>query len=167
MVRPYLDVTDAILDPALAGTDAFTVIRRRQIVGQNGRASTDRTYLRLLGVIVPTGKNDLTRAAAFEIQAKTIDIITTARLFGPARDIANQQYMPDIIVWAGSHFIVTEIEDFTRFGGGFVEAHCTSVDYIDPGPGVGAPIDPPPPPAITDDGGIPITDDTGGQITTR
>jgi galactose-6-phosphate isomerase len=166
MVRPYIDVSDAILDPALSGTDRFHVIRRQQVVGQNGRASTVNTYLRLLGVITPTGKNDLTRTAAFEIQAKTIDVVTRSRLFGPARDIANQQYMPDIIVWQGSHFIVTELEDYTTWGAGYVRAHCTSIDYVDPGPGVGAPIDPPLPPAITDDEGTPITGDGGaGQIT--
>ena len=46
-------------------------------------------------------------------------------------------YFPtgDLVLWQGNYFIVKEIKDWTKFGGGMVEADCSSFQFVDAPPG--------------------------------
>lgn len=123
---PLLDVSGLLLDPMIAGTP-FTVKRRRQVVGDNGRASTEVTLLEAYGSINPVGDNSLVREDAYQTQAKTVQVITSFQLRGPTKDEVEQDYSPDIVIYQGVSYIVKSIENFGRF----IQADCASIDLID------------------------------------
>jgi galactose-6-phosphate isomerase len=131
---PDIDVSDLCDDPDIAG-DAFSVIRRQEVVGPNGVSTLVLTILpqpgapAIVGSVTPTGDNSLVRAEAYTTQSNTIRVITRFRLRGPSKDGAGQSFQPDIVLWKGSHFVVSMLNEWTSFGAGQVEAECTSIDF--------------------------------------
>lgn len=130
---PGIDVTGILLDPDIAGTP-FTVIRRSEIVSNFGLSTVrSKSIPNVRGSVQPTGENSLVREAAFDVQAKTIKVITTFRLRGVSTQ-AGANYKPDLILWNGDYYEVRVINDYSQFGGGFIDAECTSIDYVDQAP---------------------------------
>ena len=127
---PEIDVSDVLLDPFIAST-AFTVIRRQQTVGTNGLPVITTTTFAAVGALTPSGDNSLVREEAYEQQANSISVITSFRLRGPAKLADGTEYMPDVILWDGNHYIVRDLKDWTQFGAGMVEAECLSYDFVD------------------------------------
>lgn len=127
---PDIDVTDILDDPLVAG-EGFWVYRRSQTVGDNGRAVLAGAWLPAIGSVTPTGDQSLTRADAFQTQARTIDVVTTFRLRGVSRTERGVEYQPDMVFWDGDFFVVKDLSDYSRYGAGMMEAECTSVDYKD------------------------------------
>jgi galactose-6-phosphate isomerase len=131
---PDIDVSDLLFDSDIAG-EAFSVIRRQEVVGGNGVATLTVTTLPLagdpaiVGSVTPTGDNSLVRAEAYSTQSNTIKVITEFRLRGPSKDAAGQSFQPDIVLWNGNHFVVSTLNEWTSYGAGFVEAECTSFDF--------------------------------------
>lgn len=125
---PWLDLSDVIIDPFLA--DNFAVIRRMQSVSQHGETLiTIMGTFSAIGVITPTGNNSLVRADAYESQADSIQIITMFRLRGAAQDVAGINWQPDLVQWNGNTYQLKTLNDFTRFGAGFVQAEGIAIDY--------------------------------------
>lgn len=125
-----IDVTDVLLDSDVAG-DAFTVIRRREVVGDNGMSIVQsNTVPNVLGSVQPTGDNSLMREEAYDAQLKTIKVITQFRLRGPSQTTGAAQYKPDQIVWRGDLYEVKVLDDWTLFGGGMVEAECLQIVHV-------------------------------------
>jgi len=131
---PEIDVTDVLGDPEIAG-EPFIVIRRKVVVGSNGRNIITGTRMNAVGAITPTSDNALVREAAFQAQAKTMMVVTTFQIRGPSKDRTAQgvelQFMPDVIIWRGDSYEPVVVNDFSRYGGGFIQADCMSVDYVD------------------------------------
>jgi galactose-6-phosphate isomerase len=131
---PDIDVSDLCDDPDIAG-EAFSVIRRQEVVGPNGVSTLTLTTFpqpgdpAIAGSVTPTGDNSLVRAEAYTTQSNTIKVITAFRLRGPSKDGAGKSFQPDIVVWNGNHFVVSTLNEWTSFGGGFVEAECTQIDF--------------------------------------
>lgn len=125
-----LDVTDVLLDADVAG-DAFTVLRRLEVVGQNG-VSTVRveTVPNVAGSVQPTGDSSLLREEALDAGAKTIKVVTPFRLRGPSQTTGTANYKPDQILWRGDAYEVRVLDDWTEYGGGFVEAECSQIVYV-------------------------------------
>src|ERR1700694_3507137 len=123
---PDIDVSDLLLDSDIAG-EAFSVIRRQEIVGANGVPVLTQTTLpkagdpAIVGSITPTGDNSLVRAEAYSTQSNTIKVITAFRLRGPSKDGTGKSFQPDIVLWNGNHFVVRTLNEWTSFGAGFVE----------------------------------------------
>lgn len=138
---PWLDVTEVTLDPFLS--DVITVIRRMQTVDVHGNVQiiTMGSY-NAVGVVTPTDNNSLTRAEAYESQADSIRIITTFRLRGAAQDIAGVNWQPDLVQWNGNTYLIKSLNDYTRFGAGFVDADAIAIDY-NPSPSAEFGITPP------------------------
>lgn len=131
---PLIDVTQVLLDPVVAG-EAFEVVRREEVVNAYGESVLTTIRLPATGSVQPTGANSLTRLDAFQTQAKTLRVITTFRLRGASKERASgDSYQPDLVYWRGDYFIVTELEDFTQYGAGMVQANCTSTDFVDDAP---------------------------------
>jgi hypothetical protein len=129
-----VDVTDVLLDPAIAG-ERFTVLRRKETVNDLGVASWEwLTFPEVIGSVTPTGDQSLVREEAYQVSAKTMLVITEFRLRGPSKDAAGANYQPDIVVWNGNYYLVRSVDDFSRYGAGFVQAECTSTDLIDQAP---------------------------------
>ena len=130
----FLDVTDLLLDPDIAG-QSFTVIRRRELINTSGQgviACPPEIIPHVFGQVSPTGDNSLVREVAFQTQMKTIQVITQFRLRGATVEpTTNQQFQPDLIKWRGDHFIVNVVDEFTQYGNGLIVAQCTEIDYQD------------------------------------
>lgn len=125
---PWLDVSDVITDPFLA--DSFTVVRRMQTVNQQGETSilVMGSYS-AIGVVTPTGSNSLVRAEAYESQSDSVQIITMFRLRSASQDVAGINWQPDLIQWNGITYQIKTLNDFTRFGAGFIQAEAIAIDY--------------------------------------
>jgi hypothetical protein len=124
---PTLDVTEVLDDADIC--DTFSVIRRTEVVNNFGEpVLTEVQTDGVLGVVSP-GSGSLVRSDDMQSLTKTITVVTTFRLQGPSEDI-----QPDIVVWKGSRFLVTTLDDFTNFGAGHTEAECVSMNLLDPPP---------------------------------
>jgi len=138
-MRPWIDVSDVLTDPMIAG-ESFTVTRRREIVNDFGEVGTENTSLPALGSIVPVGSNSLLREDALQTQSKTIRVISTFRLRGVAETVDGSKWQPDIVFWNGDHYLVKTVDDYSSYGAGLVEAECSSIDFEDkpPAPAISA-----------------------------
>ena len=101
---PLINVSMAITSPMLA--DGFSVIRRQQTVGNNGRVTfTPTTIPNLHGTVYPSSKNDLERFPNLQVMGKTITVITRFALRGES-ETSGTDYAPDIVQWHGDNFVV-------------------------------------------------------------
>ena len=134
---PDLDVSELLEDPDLA--DTFNVIRRQNVIGNDGVGTVvPTTFPCVVGVVTVAGNNALQRLPESQMFGKTISVATTFRLRGASTDQQGIQYQPDLVVWPisnGNTFIVSDLQDWSRFGAGFVEATCASINWSDLPPG--------------------------------
>jgi galactose-6-phosphate isomerase len=127
---PLLDVTEVLADPDLA--DTFSVLRRTETINASGEVVVTSQQINGVVGVVTAGSESLSRGEDFQSLTKTLSVTTTFRLQGPSPG-----RQPDIVLWGGSQFLVTFIDDFTHFGKGHVEAECVSMTFLDPPPGQG------------------------------
>lgn len=122
----FLDVTQPLLDPDF--TDTFDVIRRQEVIGDNGRSSVvPLTLRRQLGVVTATSPNDLQRQDNYQSMSRSISIVCKLQLRGETSDA-----QPDLVVWRGSQYLVKHVDPYPQFGPGFWQAECSSVEKVDP-----------------------------------
>ncbi len=127
---PELDPSvDVLLDGFVAAT-RFVVVRRRSWTDVNGIAQKSEQRIPALGSVTPTGDNSLDREDAFQLQSKTLLVITKFFLRAAASDEDGFQWQPDLVFWQDDYFLVSAIEDYTQFNSGFVAATCQSFDYL-------------------------------------
>lgn len=130
----FLDVTDLLLDPDIAG-QSFTVIRRRGQVNSSGQgvpAQPPEIITPVYGQVTPLGDNSLLREVTFQTQQKGVQVITQFRLRGATAELTTgQQFQPDLVFWKNDYFIVSTVNEFTQYGGGLVVAECVELDYTD------------------------------------
>lgn len=121
-----LDVSlDTLLDPML--TDSFTVKRRPEFIAGTGRSSTTDTILpNIIGVVTMASGKDLERLPDDEVFERVISVVTSFALQGET-----QGAQPDVVVWRGNNYVVRAIDLYPQFGGGFIQAICTSMDLVD------------------------------------
>jgi galactose-6-phosphate isomerase len=124
---PTLEVSWVTQEPEFA--DMFQVLRRPETISQSGRSVTSQVTKTAYGTIVPTGDNSLVRQADYELGRRTITVYTTQRL-----QMAAPGYQPDLILYRGNQYVVSNIEDFSAFGAGFIAAECSSILAIDTPP---------------------------------
>jgi galactose-6-phosphate isomerase len=125
---PTLDVSDVVVCEEFA--DRFDVIRRPEGISQSGRSTVSQvTVPGLYGTIYATGDNSLTRVADFEHGRKTLTICTKYRL-----QQAAPGYQPDLVLYRGNQFVVTNVKDWSPYGAGFIEAECSSILAIEAPP---------------------------------
>jgi hypothetical protein len=127
---PEIDVTEALIGVDIAA-ERFEVIRRQETVNTFGESTITNSYFRVLGSIQPLGEQGLLREEGQDAQAKSIKVICIFRLRGVSVDPMNKQYKPDIVVWNGNTYEVKNLEDYSSYGAGMIEAECTSINYID------------------------------------
>ena len=127
---PLLDVSDLMSDPDFIEDDGITVIRRA-IVMVKGRPTTpDPVTYAGVNAIVNSGISELMRAEDKQYMPNRISVHTQFKLQGPAPG-----FMPDFIVWRGDNYVTKTLDDYSKYGAGFVHADCESVDSIDSPPG--------------------------------
>ena len=134
---PSLDMSDALLEPQFQ--DNFAILRRKQSVSDKGRAVISASRIDGFGVVTAASPNDLERLGDYQFQGSALSIVTKYKLRGVSKtEPEGQQYQPDIIEWGGSFYLVVTIQDYSRYGSGFIQAICVSTTYTDDAPGEGA-----------------------------
>lgn len=131
-----IDVTDLLIDPDLA--EPLVIQRQKETVTDKGRETNTVETFHSFGVVQPKdtaiGGNEVTRGADGMFRAAALIIITPFRLRGPGPG-----YQPDQVIWQGDPYVVTLVNNFTRYGAGFVYAELSSTDIQDAPPAGSAP----------------------------
>lgn len=125
---PDVDVGDAILDGDVAG-EQFVVVDRREIVDDRGEASYSVSSRPAWGSISPSGENSTRREGTHDSQSKTVEVVTTCMLRGVSTAPGGASYKPSLVVWDDGLYEVSEVNDFSSFGVGFVQATAVALDY--------------------------------------
>lgn len=129
---PAFDVDDAF-DPEFF--DTFTLIRRLETVGNNGRPTTvDTTTPNQYGVVTAATPNDLQRLPEADLSLKSITITTKVRLQLASPGSGGSSYKADYVQWAGNTYQVKLVEDYSRYGEGYLWAIAQSIDYTPAAP---------------------------------
>lgn len=130
---PQLDLREALLDPMMV--DFFAVVRRQESITQKGRSSTVKRRFNTFGIVDAASPNDLDRLEDYQFQTKAISVVTQFKLRGVSQQ-SKKNYQPDLIFWASDYFLVRTVEDYSRYGAGWIQAIATSTDFIDEAPGM-------------------------------
>ena len=135
---PNIDLSFLCDDPDLA--EPFTVIRRAEAVGANGRNVLTSTTYQAFGSIQPKdsviGGNVVERGEGGEYRAAALLVWTRFRLRSASVTTDGTNWQPDVCVFNGDQYLVTLTNDYTHYGNGFVQAELTSLPTQDaPPPG--------------------------------
>lgn len=108
----FLDLSDAF-DPAFL--EDFTVIRRTENF-VNGRAKLEDKSFPAYGSICAATPNQLQNLADARYIDRAISVVTQFHAQGP---VAGKQ--PDLIVWKGSSYQVSAVDNYPHLGVGFFQ----------------------------------------------
>lgn len=114
---PFLDVTEVLLDPDFF--DSLVCTRNVQTVGDDGLAANVDTDTPFIGVVTSDSGDVLVRLATGSRVKGSILVVTKFRLLEGAPGID-----ADVVTWDGSRYTVTTVNNYSRYGAGFVEAYC-------------------------------------------
>lgn len=128
MGKPWLDVSDVLLSPEFNDTELWCT-RRAETVNGFGEGSVSSVVTKFSGVVTTPGPNELVRGSDETHFNDTITVITKFRLRSASSE-AGQNYQPDIVLYDGDYYLVDKVDDYNRYGAGFIEAQCTLTDYI-------------------------------------
>lgn len=124
---PALDVSDAF-DPDFF--DVFTILRRTETLVGGFPTYTTQTIAGQYGVITMASPNDLERMPEVDVSSKSIVIVTKSRL-----QLGSAGIKADIVqCMNGETFQVVTVEDYSRYGQGYIWAIAKAVDYLDQPP---------------------------------
>lgn len=113
-----LDVSDVLLDPDFM--DQLTVTRFTLSVGLSGVGSRTSTTSTFYGVVTSDSGDILERVATGERVKGSITVHTKYRL----RDGSGASQTADEITFRGQTYTVSQVNDYSHFGRGFVSAVC-------------------------------------------
>jgi hypothetical protein len=116
---PLLDVSDVLLSPEFMDL-TLSVTRNAQTVGNDGIAVISPTTTGFYGVVTSLNGSVLTRVAEGERISDTITIHTQFKLID-----GQSGYDADVVNWQGLQWTVTNVNDYSTYGIGFVQATCT------------------------------------------
>ncbi len=120
-----LDFSEVLLDPDF--TDRFSVVRRKEIVSQQGRVGTeDKIFANLLGVVTMASPNDLKRLPDYQFNTRVISIVARFPFRGESTG-----YQPDIINWRADKYLIIYIDLYPQFGTGFYQILAESIQTTD------------------------------------
>ena len=109
--------------------DNFTVQRRQETVGTNGRNTISVTTTpNVPGVVHESGDQSLERPFEVSRQRKEIDVYTRFALRGDSLDANQASWQPDLVIWNGNTFVVKTVGDWSNYAEGWVVAHCIQED---------------------------------------
>ncbi|WP_079218928.1 hypothetical protein [Herbaspirillum robiniae] len=113
-----LDVTEVLLDPDLMDV-GIVCCRQDQTVGDDGMAVNTETQTPFAGVVTSDSGDILQRIAEGSRIVGSITIHTIFRIQDGAagRDA-------DEVIWDGRRYTVSNVNNYSHFGRGFVAATC-------------------------------------------
>ena len=115
---PTLDVSDVLLSPEFLDTNLW-YRRNVQSVDAEGIASNVATRQQFGGVVTVDRSLEARRMEAGQVIAGAILVITQTRLISGKTELD-----ADVVEYAGADYRVTFVDPYTRYGAGFVQAHC-------------------------------------------
>ena len=135
---PDIDVSDILTDPDFVGcpslnpeTDGITVQRRAEVIDEHGRASWQvTTFQEVVASVISVADQPVVRGPEQMHLPQLIEVHTQFRIQGPSPGFA-----PDRIIWNGTTFQCNKVINHSKYGSGFVQADCSSVDFQDQPPG--------------------------------
>lgn len=113
-----IDVSDVLIDPDFM--DSITCTRYAQSVASTGMAANTATTSTFYGVVTSESGDILDRTETGERVKGSIVVHTAFRL----RDGSGSSQTADMITWKGSTYTVSNVNDYSHFGRGFVSAIC-------------------------------------------
>ena len=115
---PTLDVTDLVLDPDFA-TTGLICIRSVEVVGEDGVAVQTPAQTPFTGVVTQGKGAKLDR---LDGSSRTEDSILIHTPF--VLRVSGVGYAADVVLWNGARYTVSQVNDYSTFGRGFVAATC-------------------------------------------
>ena len=128
---PSLDLSDAFNESTFL--DAIVVLRRQEIVSSKGRSTVSTSQIPTYANVDAASPDQLERLADAQFQGKTLSIVTKFRLRGVSEQ-GSSGYQPDVIQYNGDSYIVQLIDDYSRYGVGWIQALATSINFVDQSP---------------------------------
>ena len=117
-----LDVSEVLDDPLFS--DEMLCIRRVQTVGANGLATDLERKISFSGVVTNPSGDKLQRREAGQLVSGNINITTRFKL-----QEATARTDADIVVWQCQRYTVTQVNDWSNFGSGFIAAQCDLIPF--------------------------------------
>lgn len=120
---PLLDVTEVLLDPDFMDT-SLICRRNTQTIDNDGFTHNDSVTLPFAGVVTVDRSLEARRMEAGQNIAGAILIVTQFRLTQgqPGVDA-------DVVTYNGRDYRVTFVDQYVRYGAGFVQAHCELLPF--------------------------------------
>ncbi len=124
---PLLDVTEVLLDPDFA--DPSLICRRQiQTTDDDNFPINTPQEIPFTGVVTVDRSLEARRMAAGQNINGAILIVTQFRLTQGRKSAADGPNLDaDLVVYNGGLYRVTFVDPYTRYGAGFVQAHCELV----------------------------------------
>ena len=126
---PLLDMSDVLLDPDFLDT-SLVCHRQIQTVDDDNFPTNTAEDFPFSGVVTVDRSLEAKRMAAGQNINGAILIVTQFRLTQgqPETDTA-PRLDADIVTYSGRDYRVTFVDPYTRYGAGFVQAHCELLDF--------------------------------------
>lgn len=132
---PSLDVSELLTDDLFIET--VTVLRRKETLVKGRPVLTVTTFPDVLASVQPKdtviGGNFIERAPDMQYRGSNLIIYTKFRLRGESLQ-ATDNYQPDVVIWNGDHFLVGLTNDYSHFGGGYIQGELVSTEPVDYAP---------------------------------
>jgi hypothetical protein len=120
---PLLDVNDVLTDPDFVNTNLICT-RNVQEVNDNGIASLTSCNITFTGVVTSVTGANLRRKADGELIYGDIMVITRFRLTD-----GKAGYTADIITFQQRTYTVVDVNNYSNYGRGFMEARCELIPF--------------------------------------
>lgn len=126
---PFLDMSDVIMDPDFLDT-SLVCHRQIQTLDEDNFPTNTPQDFPFSGVVTVDRSLEAKRMAAGQNINGAILIVTQFRLTQgqPETDTA-PRLDADIVTYSGRDYRVTFVDPYTRYGAGFVQAHCELLDF--------------------------------------
>lgn len=121
---PLLDVTEVLLDPDFAD-DSLICRRQTQTTDDDNFPINTPQEFPFSGVVTVDRSLEARRMAAGQNINGAILIVTQFRLTQGSKSINDGPNLDaDLVIYNGGLYRVTFVDPYTRYGAGFVQAHC-------------------------------------------
>ena len=126
---PLLDVSEVLLDPDFMDTSLVCHRQVQTVDGDNFAKNTPQD-IPFSGVVTVDRSLEARRMAAGQNISGAILIVTQFRLTqGQPGTDSSPHLDADTVTYDGRDYRVTFVDPYTRYGAGFVQAHCELVDF--------------------------------------
>ncbi|ENT8173402.1 head-tail adaptor [Escherichia coli] len=126
---PFLDVSEVLLDPDFMDT-SLVCHRQVQAVDEDNFATNTPQDIPFFGVVTVDRSLEAKRMSAGQNISGAILIVTQFKLTqGQTGTGSTPRLDADIVTYSGRDYRVTFVDPYTRYGSGFVQAHCELVDF--------------------------------------